>query len=185
MLTHRYRFLLWVTLLLPWAAGAEDQSNGTPLSVCDLAKDPARYSGKTVRLKGQIGFDLHASSLFDARCPTASLGGYTWSNYVCFGVAESEIDGEPLKWAGELYMRRMDRGRSPEMEAILIGVFHSIQSYKHTVVRNGRASGSGFCHANAAPFRLAVKRVEFLSFREAASTESAPQERSGTSRVLP
>ncbi len=60
------------------------------------------------------------------------------------------------------------------MEAILIGEFQAIKDYAHTVVTDGRAWGPGFCHRGAAPFKLTVKRVEFLSFSEISGSKAEP-----------
>lgn len=168
-----YRRLPWVTLLLPCLLSAGDQPNDKPLSLCEIAKDPARHSGKTVRMKAEIAISAHGGFLLDAKCPRASVGGYTWSNCAAFGDAEADTDSrELLHLAVGLYLERSSQKKPTEMEAVLIGELHTIQSYNHTVVRDGLASGSGFGYQKAAPFRLAVKRVEFLSIRLASSTES-------------
>ena len=172
---RRWPIVLCLTMLLPRLAIAEDPA--LPLvSVCELANDPTKYSGKMIRLQGEIAFGPHGSGLFDRLCPTMSLGGYTWGNAVCFGTAIAEVERDPFEWAGSLYRSRVDRKRYPKMEAILVGELGVAQSFDHTVVIDGRATMTGFCHGGRYPFQLTVNRLEFLSFREFETPEGRAAE---------
>jgi len=57
--------VIWALLLL--AAGSAFAAD-EPLSVCDLAKDPAKYAGSVVHVRGTFQAGFEESMLWDARC---------------------------------------------------------------------------------------------------------------------
>lgn len=166
--------------LLAWTpVQASDEVTIPTLTMCDLARDPEKYSGMMVRLKAQFAAGLHGSAFFDNACPTVVLGGYRWSNGACPvdpDGPDANADTEALTWAREFYSRRVAIGRMPGMEIVVVGRLIKPASFSKTVVLKGLAYGAGYCHMGASPFKLIVQRVEFVSFQETSdSRKTAPR----------
>ncbi|MGJ5821000.1 hypothetical protein [Paludibaculum fermentans] len=162
--------LLSLFLLMPSNARAVDDDATATLTMCDLAREPGKYSGKMVRLKAEYAAGLHGSAFFDKACPTVLLGAHTWANTACPGGADAATakeDLEVLRWAEELYVRRAAAGKRPSMEVVVVGELLLPADYSKAVrMVGGRIGGAGFCHLGASPFKIVVKKVESVTFRE-------------------
>jgi hypothetical protein len=162
--------LLLSLLLLPSQAKAIEEESVPTVTLCDLAREPQKYAGRTVRLKAEYGASLHGSAFFDKTCPTVVLGGRTWSNTACPGGADAptaKVDMELLRWAEELYVRRVAAGKVPTVEVVVVGqVILPVDASKAVQMAGGRAGGAGFCHMGASPFQMMVRKIESVTFRE-------------------
>ncbi|MBN9658997.1 MAG: hypothetical protein J0H49_12510 [Acidobacteria bacterium] len=157
-------------LLLPSQAKATEGESVPSVTMCDLAREPQKYSGKNLRLKAEYGASLHGSSFFDKACPTVVLGGRTWSNTACPGgadAANAKVDLEVLRWVEELYVRRVAAGKVPTVEVVVVGeLLLPAEGSKAVQLAGGRTGGAGFCHMGSSPFQVMVRKVESVTFRE-------------------
>jgi hypothetical protein len=156
-----WRIVLCLTILLPLLASAEEPA--LPLvTLCDLANDPMKYAGKTIRLQGEIAFGRHGWALFDHNCPSVLLGGGKWSNSVSIGRVSPEAEMRLMTFA-VLYEDWRNVGMRSKFEAILLGQLEVVQNMQFPLKRDGTGRGSGFGSSGHAPFRLGVLRVEYLN----------------------
>ncbi len=119
MLTVAFRCLL---LMMCFSAlMAQQRPRDGAITVCQLAENPAKYSGMQVTIKGRMAFGVHGSALVDRACPTLRIGHDTYTNAVLFGAAESDGPGEPLKCAAELFLHRTSQGKETDIEGTLTG----------------------------------------------------------------
>lgn len=162
--------LLSLFLLPPSQAQTIDDDPASTLTMCDLAREPQKYGGRTLRLTAEYGASLHGSAFFDKACPTVVLGGRIWSNTACPGGADAataKVDLEVFRWAEELYLRRVAAGKVPTVEVVVVGeLILPVDASKAVRMAGGRTGGAGFCHMGASPFQMIVRKVESVTFRE-------------------
>jgi hypothetical protein len=166
MLSLTFRLALILLVAVSSRLYGEEVVNGS-VSLCDIATDQRRFSGSVVRIHATLAFGKHGPTLYDAACPTAAVGGYVWANYACFDLGRSEGADDLMDLASEVSQRSVKQGRTHSMEVVVRGLLHVVRPSGRTLVRDGRAWGTGFCAGNTAPFVLTLRRVESLTIRKA------------------
>ncbi len=173
-----YCFLLSCTMFGLGTASAQVNTAPQSLTLCDFARLPESYNGKSIRVQAEFASGEHGSVIYDRRCPEAMLGGYKWLNYACpQGPREPGASSNVgLLWeAAELLARRRSAtGNDTRLNVILVGKLEVAKVLKPRLVIEGYARGTGFCSRLDAPFRLHIERVESVTLTEA--VPAAPKE---------
>lgn len=150
-------------------SGESTSSQAPALSLCDVARRPAEYEGRSVALRVEMIIGPHGATWFDSACPYVELGGFKWINKVTMVEAETlnrPGAAEPLIWASDIYFRRAMRGYKPSVKATVQGRLIVATDFKSVVIRDGIAVGGGFGDRRAAPFQLRVIHVDSITFQE-------------------
>jgi hypothetical protein len=175
------------TLLLSISLVSSVSAQDIPtLTVCDIFKDLASWSGKVIALKGNLlaGFEIFSLNS-EGRCTEAPLTeGIRWPTSIWLsgsplGERDAPRDLPSVQFLGDLlgllqdsYMRGNERGIPPyQITATIIGVLRTRSSYGLVREENGRKFlYGGFGHLAAYPAELefiAVKDIQItgLSLR--------------------
>ncbi len=93
------------------------QSGSSPISttVCDLVRNPAKYSGERVRFHANVSSDgFEYSSLFDPNCDTVGLS---------FGFFSEDWDKDAKLKKFDKALEQMSRAKQPTISATFTGRF--------------------------------------------------------------
>jgi hypothetical protein len=164
----RLFFLSWLLVALPLGASArhvQNDSGEVPMvSLCELAKNPDRYAGKTVRIRGWIGGQKDIS-LLDVEptkgCPPEILV------VVLPNQAKPKPDFQLVEDEAYLaYSSALNR------KTHITGTFEG--RFDSTVTRkNGKRVKvrRGFGHRGRATMRLVLRKVSDLNIRPTRSVD--------------
>ena len=139
------------------------------ITVCEVLKDPVRYNGKMVAVRGRVVSTGEGTWLIGEGCTdTIETAGYKWSASIWLesrkGEALHEVDFSRDEVAftkfAALLKSKGDDG-SKKLVATYLGLFETYEDLAQRIVKypSGELKGVGFGHLDSAPGQLIVRSV--------------------------
>lgn len=136
-------------------------------TICELVKDPARFNGRTVRVRGTVFLGRESSVLLDKTCSAQVWLAGPYTTYLVLGITPLPNE-RPVKVENESEYRKLARYLSKEYRPKDGSRCLSCPLYEVTLTVNGRfdhvsdgefdAKG-GFGHLNAYQSQLSIRSV--------------------------
>lgn len=165
-------------LVYVFLAGAQDATLPKSMTVCDLLRDPAKYNGKVIAVRGTYLIGGHGLYLHGEGCDgVLTTKGHPWPPIIWLSLSQQEMEQHGQSFDRALKAEdqvsaarerekqfRRDRG-SPGRERVTltyIGLFETRDNLENEVGRapNGTTVVNGFGPGNSAPGQLYVQSVK-------------------------
>ncbi len=163
------------------------------ISVCDVIKDPLRYNGKMVAVRGYLAQTDEGAWLAEDDCPEPlkAVSGFTYRNLIWLQSAESplalhRVDFTLDEKALEQVFRqaeRLNRGPKDRLRITYVGLLETWGNIRSCtfIGGDGKEHPGGFGHLGAAPAQLLVKTAkdpEVVPYR----SEEPPEKRGSSQK---
>jgi hypothetical protein len=158
-----------------WRVRCESVEQGT-ITICQLFQDLRAYSGKTIRIRGELETGRHIFALGHQGCPVRfSAGGLEWPTVVDL---RSKLAESPTAFdVNRSSIERMDKllcfldestasELGVEVEATFIGELRVREQYRPNKSPSGAPYGSGYGHMGGLPAQLVYRAVENIVIRQ-------------------
>ena len=165
---------------------AEPQQETEPISVCDVLRDPVKYNGKMIAVRGFL-ISTDEGHWLNGDCEEPLItNGYKWKSAIwpespssrsaLHKVAfEEDFEAETAMYA--VRNREMKDPRHDRLWVTYIGLLETRQSMDIEVfVRpNGERQPVGFGHLGGAPAQILIKTVKDIVVEHLADSKSTDQ----------